>query len=78
MENRDENLNKESGTEFRRCLNIEVNQLFSKLCFHKRKESCISRQKHDHLRVSVQKNQKLSGKFQNFKIAQTLAISGPY
>ena len=30
------------------------------------------------LRVSAQKNQKLSGKFQNFKIAQTLAISGPY
>ena len=52
MESRDENLNKGSGTEFRRlCLNIEVNQLFSKLCFHKRKESCISRQKHDHLRL---------------------------
>ena len=31
-----------------------------------------------YLRVSVQKNQKLSGKFQNFKIAQTWAISGPY
>ena len=30
------------------------------------------------LRVSVQKNQKLRGKFQNFKVAQTLAISGPY
>ena len=30
------------------------------------------------LRVSVQKNKKLRGKFKNFKIAQTLAISGPY
>ena len=30
------------------------------------------------LRVSVQKNQKLSGKFQNFKITQTLTISVPY
>ena len=29
------------------------------------------------LRVSVHKNQKLHGKFQNFKIAQTWAISGP-
>ena len=32
----------------------------------------------ERLRVRVQKNQKLSGKFQNFKIAQTLAFSGPY
>ena len=32
----------------------------------------------ERLRVSVQKNKKLSGKFQNFKIVQTLAISGPY
>ena len=30
------------------------------------------------LRVSVHKNQKMRGKFQNFKIAQTLATSGPY
>ena len=30
------------------------------------------------LRVRVPKNQKLSGKFQTFKIAQTLAFSGPY
>ena len=30
------------------------------------------------LRVRVQKNQKLSGKFQNFKTVQTLAFSGPY
>ena len=30
------------------------------------------------LRANVQKNQTLSGKFQNFKITQTLAISGPY
>ena len=52
MESRDKNLNKGRGTEFRRlCLNIEVNQLFSKLFFHKRKESCISRQKHDHLTI---------------------------
>ena len=30
------------------------------------------------LRASVQKNQKLSGKFQIFKITETLAIGGPY
>ena len=30
------------------------------------------------LRVRVHKNQELSGKFENFKIAQTLAISSPY
>jgi len=32
----------------------------------------------ENLRVRVHKNQKLSGKFQNFKITQTLAISSLY
>ena len=31
----------------------------------------------DHLRAGVHKNQTLSGKLQNFKIAQTLAVSNP-
>ena len=57
-----------------------MNISFEKIIFlrgKKKKVSLGNQESNLILRAGVHKNQTLSGKLQNFKIAQTLAVSSP-